>query len=90
MRFLSLLPMLLPVVMGLTLHKADGTTIELGDEPMVIDPSEIIFPERYSVPDIRNMSDMTVMSDVATADYDHKAANVCAQYRLVTSSLIAP
>jgi hypothetical protein len=46
MRLLGLLMVLLSLVAALTLQRTDGTTLDLGDEPMEVDLSNVVMPQR--------------------------------------------
>ncbi|OAG16972.1 hypothetical protein CC77DRAFT_365515 [Alternaria alternata] len=69
MRLFILLITFLSAVAALTLNKIDGTTIELGDEPAVVDLSNVIMPARAPVTEssAHNARDAT---DVNVADWD--------------------
>ncbi|RYN26048.1 hypothetical protein AA0112_g8320 [Alternaria arborescens] len=75
MRLFTLLITFLSAVAALTLNKIDGTTIELGDEPAVVDLSNVIIPARAPVIEssAHNARDAT---DVNAADWDRSASNV--------------
>ncbi|KAI5374488.1 hypothetical protein J4E82_006722 [Alternaria postmessia] len=75
MRLFILLITFLSAVAALTLNKIDGTTIELGDEPAVVDLSNVIMPARAPVTEssAHNARDAT---DVNVADWDRGASNV--------------
>ncbi|KAB2104536.1 hypothetical protein AG0111_0g7587 [Alternaria gaisen] len=75
MRLFILLITFLSAVAALTLYKIDGTTIELGDEPAVVDLSNVIIPARAPVTEsgAHNARDAT---DVNAADWDRSASNV--------------
>ncbi|KAI4953290.1 hypothetical protein J4E86_006831 [Alternaria arbusti] len=69
MRLLILFLTLLSVAAGLTLQKTDGTTIELSDEPMVIDGSEVIMPQEMFASASRvKLDGISEIADVSTAD----------------------
>lgn len=87
MRLFTLLITFLSAVAALTLNKIDGTTIELGDEPAVVDLSNVIIPARASVIEssAHNARDAT---DVNAADWDRSASNVCTCYQRSPISLI--
>ncbi|CAN9178389.1 unnamed protein product [Alternaria alternata] len=75
MRLFILLITFLSAVAALALNKIDGTTIELGDEPAVVDLSNVIIPARAPVTEssAHNARDAT---DVNAADWDRSASNV--------------
>ncbi|CAG5185667.1 uncharacterized protein ALTATR162_LOCUS11368 [Alternaria atra] len=75
MRLLTLFMMLLPAVVGLTLNKTDGTTIELGDQPTVIDLRNVIMPARASVTE-SNIHSNPDVADVNIANWDRLASNL--------------
>jgi len=81
MRLLTLFMTLLSAVVGLTLNKTDGTTIELGDQPTVIDLRNVIMPARALVTESNIHSNLDV-ADVNTANWDRLASNVRTRYRL--------
>ncbi|KAI4614010.1 hypothetical protein J4E80_006700 [Alternaria sp. BMP 0032] len=69
MRLLILFLTLLSVAAGFTLQKTDGTTIELSDEPMVIDGSEVIMPQEMFASASRvKLDGISEVADVSTAD----------------------
>jgi hypothetical protein len=80
MRLLILFLTLLSVAAGFTLHKTDGTTIELGDQPTIVESKDVIRPEQgpLSKSSIYSISNAT---DANTANTDFKAANVSAHYQ---------
>jgi hypothetical protein len=86
MRLFILFITFLSAVAALTLNKIDGTTIELGDEPAVVDFSNVIMPARAPVTEssAHNARDAT---DVNAADWDRGAPNVCTRYQLSPVSL---
>ncbi|KAI4622228.1 hypothetical protein J4E83_004968 [Alternaria metachromatica] len=69
MRLLILFLTLLSVAAGFTLQKTDGTVIEVGDEPMVIDGSEVIMPQEMFASASRvKLDGISEATDVSTAD----------------------
>ncbi|KAH6865150.1 hypothetical protein BKA58DRAFT_391473 [Alternaria rosae] len=77
MRLLILILTLLSVAAGFTLQKTDGTTIELGDEPMVIDGSEVIMPQYIFVAASRvKLNGISEAADVSTAGTGNPLAAV--------------
>jgi hypothetical protein len=88
MRLLTLFLTLLSVATGFTLHKTDGTTIELGDQPTIVDSKDVIRPEQGAVSksSVYSISNAT---DVNTANTDFNAANVSAHYQPSLLSLTA-
>ncbi|CAN9460601.1 unnamed protein product [Alternaria alternata] len=84
MRLFILLITFLSAVAALALNKIDGTTIELGDEPAVVDLSNVIIPARAPVTEssAHNARDAT---DVNAADWDRSASN--SHYRAILNSL---
>jgi hypothetical protein len=84
MRLLAIFSVLLSAAASLTLHKTDGTTIELGDEPMVVDLSNVIMPALAPVTD-SNIHNTPHVAN--TADWDHSACNVSTRYHLLSNSL---
>ncbi|KAI4945110.1 hypothetical protein J4E91_008087 [Alternaria rosae] len=77
MRLLILFLTLLSVAAGFTLQKTDGTTIELGDEPMVIDGSEVIMPQDIFVAASRvKLDGISEAADVSTAGTGNPPAAV--------------
>ncbi|KAI4633768.1 uncharacterized protein J4E87_000934 [Alternaria ethzedia] len=69
MRLLILFLTLLSVAAGFTLQKTDGTVIEVGDEPMVIDGSDVIMPQDIFASASRVQLDgISEATDVSTAD----------------------
>ncbi|KAI4677514.1 uncharacterized protein J4E84_009201 [Alternaria hordeiaustralica] len=69
MRLLILFLTLLSVAAGFTLQKTDGTVIEVGDEPMVIDGSDVIMPQDIFASASRvKLDGISEATDVSTAD----------------------
>ncbi|KAI4639970.1 hypothetical protein J4E93_008769 [Alternaria ventricosa] len=77
MRLLILFLTLLSVAAGFTLQKTDGTTIELGDEPMVIDGSDVIMPQDIFASASRvKLDGISEATDVSTAGTGNPPAAV--------------
>lgn len=77
MRLLVFFLTLLSVAAGFTLQKTDGTTIELGDEPMVVDGSEVIMPQDIFASASRvKLDGISEVADVNTAGTGNPPAAV--------------
>ena len=84
MRLRILFLTLLSVAAGFTLQKTDGTTIELSDEPMVIDGSDVIMPQDIFASASRvKLDGISEATDVSTADINPFPAAVRAHHYLL-------
>jgi len=90
MRLLILFLTLLSVAAGFTLQKTDGTTIELGDEPIVIDGSEVIMPQDIFASASRvKLDGISEATGVSTAGTGNPPAAVRAHHHLLLIFLTA-